>query len=381
VTTEKPIYLDYNATTPIDKRVLEAMLPYLRDKFGNPSSAHYYGREARDAVERARAQVASLLECQPEEIFFTSGGTESNNLVLFGVAQALGDKGRHIVTTRIEHPAIIEPCLELIGRGFDVTFVPVDGRGMVDPDDVRKALRKDTILISVMHANNEVGTIQPISEISQIARERGILLHSDAAQSVGKIPTLVNDLGVDFLSIAGHKLYAPKGIGALYRRHGAPLGKFIFGAGQERGVRPGTENVPFIVGLGEASAVAKKELNTEMVRLERLRNELARRIKEKIPNAIVNGEGAPRLPNTLSVAFPGKKADEILRNLSRVAASAGAACHSHDVKISHVLEAMGVNVEVAMGTIRLSLGRFTTEQEIEIASEAIVEAVFNTPNK
>ncbi|MEJ5300213.1 MAG: cysteine desulfurase family protein [Thermodesulforhabdaceae bacterium] len=378
---EKPIYLDYNATTPVDERVLEAMLPYLRDKFGNPSSAHYYGQETKTALEEARAQLASLLGCHPEEVFFTSGGTESNNMVLFGVVQALGDKGRHIVTTRIEHPAIIEPCLEIMGRGFDVSFVPVDKRGVVDPDDIRKAVRKDTILISVMHANNEVGTIQPIAEISQIARERGILFHTDAAQSLGKIPTLVDELGVDFLSIAGHKLYAPKGIGALYRRLGTPLGKFIFGAGQERGVRPGTENVPFIVGLGKASAIAEEELHDEMARLERLRDELAQRIIEKVPDAVVNGDGAFRLPNTLSIAFPGRKADGILKNLNKVAASAGAACHSHDVKISHVLEAMGVPARIAMGTIRLSLGRFTTEQEIKIASEAVVEAVFNTPEE
>ncbi|MCX7822372.1 MAG: cysteine desulfurase [Syntrophobacterales bacterium] len=371
----RPIYLDYNATTPIDPRVLEAMLPYLGDRFGNPSSGHVYGHEAREAIENARKELADLLGCDPEEIIFTSGGTESNNLVLFGVVQAIGDKGRHIVTTKIEHPAIIEPCLELFRRGFDISFVPVDNHGLVDPDDIRKALQRDTILISVMHANNEVGTIQPLSEISGIAKEREILFHTDAAQSVGKIPTNVRDLGVDFLTVAGHKLYAPKGIGALYRRRGAPLERIIFGAGQERGIRPGTENVPYIVGLGKAASIAGRELKGEMVRLASLRDELTRRILENIPYAVVHGLKAPRLPNTLSIAFPGKRTDEILKGLPNVAASAGAACHSHDVKISHVLEAMGVSPEVAMGTIRLSLGRFTTEEEVILASEEIVKAL------
>ncbi len=371
----KPIYLDYNATTPVDPRVLEAMLPYLRDRFGNPSSGHFYGKEARNAVESARQKLAQLLGCDPDEIIFTSGGTESNNLVLFGVAKALEHKGKHIVTTRIEHPAIIEPCLELLNRGFDVTFVPVNDQGLVDPDDIRKALRKDSILISVMHANNEVGTVQPVAEIARIAREREVLFHTDAAQSVGKIPAVVSGLGVDFMTIAGHKLYAPKGIGALYKRRGAPLEKIIFGAGQERGLRPGTENVSFLVALGEAASIAGQELQEEMVRLSNLRDSLAVRILEAVPDAVVHGAKAFRLPNTLSIGFPGKKADDILRSLTGVAASAGAACHSHEVRISHVLEAMGVPPEVAMGTIRLSVGRFTTIEDIDIAASEIVKVV------
>lgn len=373
--SDRPIYLDYNATTPVDPRVLEAMVPYFRDRFGNPSSSHTYGREARDAVELARIKLATLLNCDADEIVFTSGGTESNNLVLFGVAQTLANKGRHIVTTKIEHPAIIEPCLELLNRGFDVTFVPVDEQGLVDPDDVKKALKSDTILISVMHANNEVGTIQPLAEIGRIARERGVLFHTDAAQSVGKIPTVVSELGADFLTVAGHKLYAPKGIGALYRRRGAPLERLMFGAGQERGLRPGTENVPFIVALGEAASIAVNELFEEMRRLSYLRDRLASRILEAFPDAVIHGAKALRLPNTLSVGFPGKKANEILQKLTGVAASAGAACHSHEVKISHVLEAMGVPAEVALGTVRLSVGRFTTEEDIDIAVSQIVSTI------
>lgn len=372
---DKPIYLDYNATTPVDSRVLEVMLPYFREKFGNPSSSHYYGREAKEAIEHARKQLANSLGCAPDEIIFTSGGTESNNLVLFGVTQALGNKGRHVITTKIEHPAVIEPCVELLSRGLDVTFVPVSKDGVVDPDDIKKAIRKDTILISVMHANNEVGTIQPIPEIGRIAKEREILFHTDAAQSVGKIPTKVDELGVDFLTVAGHKFYAPKGIGALYCRRGTPLERIIFGAGQERGIRPGTENVAYIVGIGEAASIAERGLKEEMVRLRHLRDTLAGKILEVIPSAVIHGLEVDRLPNTLSIGFPGKRADEILRNLDRVAASAGAACHSSDVKISHVLQAMNVPPEVAMGTIRLSLGRFTSEDEIIVAAEEIVKAV------
>lgn len=371
----KPIYLDYNATTPVDPQVLQAMMPYFKERFGNPSSSHVYGQEARRAVEKARKQLASLLKCNPDEIIFTSGGTESNNLVLFGVTYELRNRGRHIVTTRIEHPAIIEPCIELMCRGFDVSFVPVDGNGVVDPDDIRKALRKDTILVSVMHANNEVGTIQPLEEISRITRERNILFHTDAAQSMGKIPTVVDKLGVDFLTIAGHKFYAPKGIGALYRRKDVPLGKLLFGAGQERGIRPGTENVAFIVGLGEAADICERMLGEEKSRLESMRNTLTQRILENIPYAVVHGLRAPRLPNTLSISFTGKTADIIFRNLETVVVSSGAACHSHEVKISHVLQAMGIPEDVAVGTIRISIGRFTTEREIEKAADHIVSAV------
>lgn len=371
----RPIYLDYNATTPVDPQVLEAMLPFFKEYFGNPSSSHTYGLEARQAIEKARKQVASLLQCNPNEIIFTSGGTESNNMTIFGIARTLAHKGRHIVTTQIEHPSVLEPCIELMCRGFEVSFVPVDARGVVDPEDVRRAIRSDTILVSIMHANNEVGTIQPIAEISRLTREHGILLHTDAAQSAGKIPVGAELLGVDLMTIAGHKLYAPKGIGVLYCRSGVSPGRLMFGAGQERGLRPGTENVPYIVGLGEAADISGRMLTEEMRRLEGLRNRLEERILESIPDAIVHGKGVPRLPNTLSISFPGSLAYDLVATLGdKVAISTGAACHARDVKISHVLQAMKVSEEVAKGTVRISLGRFTTEEEIEQAVEHIVKA-------
>ncbi|SFM81615.1 cysteine desulfurase family protein [Thermodesulforhabdus norvegica] len=372
----RPIYLDYNATTPVDPQVLEAMLPFFKEHFGNPSSGHAYGLEARRAVEKARKQMACLLQCSPDEVIFTSGGTESNNTVLFGVAQALMNKGRHIVTAKIEHPSVLEPCIELMCRGFDVSFVPVDKNGLVDPDDLRRAIRPDTVLVSVMHANNEIGTIQPLGKISKITRERGILLHTDAAQSAGKIPVGTDLLGVDFMTIAGHKLYAPKGIGALYCKNGASFGKLMFGAGQERGVRPGTENVPYIVGLGEAADIAGRMLAEEIKRLEKLRNRLEERILEALPDAVIHGRNAPRLPNTLSVGFPGRLAYDIVNGLAdKVAISAGAACHSRDVRISHVLQAIQAPEDVAKGTVRISLGRFTTEDEIDQAAEQIIKVV------
>ena len=366
------IYLDYNATTPVDPQVLNKMLPFFMQKFGNPSSGHPIGKEAKGAVENARCQVASLLGCSSEEIIFTSGGTESNNLVLFGVTEALKGKGKHVITSRIEHSSVIEPCIELICRGFDVTFVDVDRNGKVDPDDIRSTIRPDTILISVMHANNEIGTVQPLKEIGRIAKEKGILFHTDAAQSAGKAETLVDELLVDFLTIAGHKLYAPKGIGALYIRKGVPLKKIMYGAGQERGLRPGTENVAYIVGLGEAADIASKTLDEEIKRLRKLRDFLESRLLEGIPDAVVHARGAERLPNTLSIAFPGKKADEILPRLKRIAASPGAACHSGKVKVSHVMTALGVPDNIALGTLRLSVGRFSTAEEIADAADYMV---------
>ena len=371
--TNDPVYLDYNGTTPVDPRVAEAMKPYLDTHFGNPSSSHAYGRRARAAVNEARNQVAGVLGCLPEEVVFTGGGTESNNHVLFGVARALREKGRHIVTSRVEHSAVLEPALALLEDGFDVTFLPVDEYGRVSPSDLEASLRPETILVSVMHANNEVGTLQPVEEISRIARSRSILLHTDAAQSVGKIPVKVDELGVDFLSVAGHKLYAPKGVGALYVRRGAPLARLLYGAGQESGRRAGTENVLEIAGLGEAARLALDELPSAAVRLREMRDLLELRLLEGIAGAVVNGHPRERLPNTLSIAFPGLVSDVFLSELRGVAASAGAACHSDGVRISHVLEAMRVPAEIARGTVRFTVGRFTTAEEVERAAREIVE--------
>ncbi len=374
------IYLDYNATTPIDPRVAEAMRPCWESVFGNPSSAHVYGRKAKALLEEARAQVAALIHASPEEIVFTSGGTESNNMALCGVARALRSRGRHIVTSRIEHPAVLEPCLALMEEGFDVTFVGVDTHGMVDPEAVTAAFRSDTILVSLMHSNNEVGTLQPVKAIAQAAKERGLVVHTDAAQSVGKVVVDVEDLGVDLLTVAGHKLYAPKGVGALYVRRGTPMQRILYGAGQERGLRPGTENVLEIVGLGAAAAVAQEELPREIPRLKALRDRLQDRLLDAFPEARLNGHRDQRLPNTLSLSFPGCTADALLNAMPDVAASAGAACHSDQVRISHVLEAMGVPREMAMGTLRFSVGRFTQEDQVETAATLIIEAVRRLKN-
>ncbi len=374
------IYLDYNATTPIDPRVAEAMRPCWESVFGNPSSAHVYGRKAKALLEEARAQVAALIHASPEEIVFTSGGTESNNMALCGVARALRSRGRHIVTSRIEHPAVLEPCLALMEEGFDVTFVGVDTHGMVDPEAVTAAFRSDTILVSLMHSNNEVGTLQPVKAIAQAAKERGLVVHTDAAQSVGKVVVDVEDSGVDLLTVAGHKLYAPKGVGALYVRRGTPMQRILYGAGQERGLRPGTENVLEIVGLGAAAAVAQEELPREIPRLKALRDRLQDRLLDAFPEARLNGHRDQRLPNTLSLSFPGCTADALLNAMPDVAASAGAACHSDQVRISHVLEAMGVPREMAMGTLRFSVGRFTQEDQVETAATLIIEAVRRLKN-
>jgi cysteine desulfurase len=373
--TRDPIYLDYNATTPIDPNVAAAMLPYLHQHFGNPSSSHVYGQRTRRAVEHARAQLADLLGCMPQEVIFTSGGTESNNHVLFGVVAALRQRGRHLITSRVEHPAILEPCLALMEQDIEVTFLPVDDYGQVRPADLDAAIRPETILVSIMHANNEVGTLQPFAEISRITRKHQVLLHTDAAQSVGKVPTRVDELGVDLLSVAGHKLYAPKGIGALYIRSGVPLGLWLHGAGQERGLRPGTENVLEIVGLGEAAALARSRETMESFHLQHMRDLLQTGLQLALPDVIVHGHPEDRLPNTLSIAFPGCRTDQLLTELQGVAASAGAACHADAVKVSHVLEAMGVPVAFARGTLRFSVGRYTTTDEVEQALAEIVRAV------
>jgi cysteine desulfurase len=340
------------------------MRPFLLQHFGNPSSHHWAGDPGREAVENARRQVADLLQCRPDEVVFTSGGSESNNHTIKGVFYALREKGNHIITTQIEHPAILNPCRFLEKLGAKVTYVGVDRYGMVDPEEIEKAITSKTILITVMHANNEVGTIQPIEEISKIARKHKIIFHTDAAQSAGKIETKVDDLGVDLLSIAGHKLYAPKGIGALYIREGTPIEPLIHGAGHESGRRAGTENVLLIVGLGKACEIAKKYLNDS--RILNLRNRFWELLREIFGDGVVlNGHPTHRLPNTLNISFIGKAGGEILLRLEGVATSTGAACHSGSVELSPVLKAMGISPEVGMGAIRFSLGRTTTLQELE----------------
>ncbi len=367
------IYLDFNASTPIAPEVAEAMNPFLSQHFGNPSSLHWAGIPAKEAVEHARQQVAELLQCSPGETVFSSGGSESNNHAIKGVFFALREKGNHIITTQIEHPAVINPCRFLEKRGAEVTFVPVDRYGRVDPQNIQKAITPRTILITVMHANNEVGTIQPIEEISKIAKERGIVFHTDAAQSVGKIVTKVDELRVDLLSIAGHKLYAPKGIGALYIRKGTPIEPLIHGAGHESGRRAGTENVLLIVGLGKACDIAKRYVGDD--RICSMRDRFWKLLQDNFGEKVVlNGHPVHRLPNTFNVSFVGKAGGELLSRLDGVAASTGAACHSGSVELSPVLKAMGISPEVGMGAIRFSLGRTTTIQELE----RVVQLLKNT---
>lgn len=363
----KPVYLDYNATTPIDPRVAAAMLPFIHEHFGNPSSSHVYGMLPRRAVEKAREQVAAVLRAHPGEIVFTSGGTESNNYAIKGVARASRSKGNHIITSTVEHPAVTEVCSALEDEGFQTTHVPVDATGRVDPDAVAKAITPQTVLITIMHANNEVGTVNPIREIADMAHRHGIPVHTDAAQSVGKIPVRVDELGVDLLTVAGHKLYAPKGIGALYVREGLQPAKLIHGAGQEAGRRAGTENVILAVGLGEACAMIQEDLEGIQAHMEAMRHRLVTGLERAFRNLRIHGHRKERLPNTLSVAFRNAKASQILSELVGVAASAGAACHSDHVAVSPVLKAMAVPLEYAVGTVRLSVGRTTTEDEIDRA--------------
>lgn len=387
--SEMPLYFDYNATTPIAEEVAEAMLPYLYERFGNPSSSHAYGRAAARAVETARAQVAALLGCRADEVVFTSGGTESNNQALKGAArqkalQGGGGQRNQIITSAIEHPAVLQVCKWLQGQGWRVTLLPVDGDGLVDPDDLERVVGPDTLLVSIMHANNEVGTIQPIARLARIAHDHGALMHTDAAQSLAKIAVDVGDpltgqgLGVDLLSLAGHKLYAPKGIGALYIRRGVELAPLIHGAGQEGGRRPGTENVLEIVGLGKACEIALRDLEKNMLHFVAMRDRLHQGLLRELgPDAVrLNGHPEQRLPNTLSLGFRGVEANILLAEIGgQVAASAGAACHAGGVDVSAVLSAMNVPLEWAMGTIRFSVGRGTVAADIDRAAEVVAEAV------
>jgi cysteine desulfurase len=361
---EKCIYLDFNATTPIAPEVAAAINQALTGPFGNPSSEHWAGLLARQTIENARAQVAALLHCSSDEVVFTSGGSESNNHALKGTFFARGGRDAHIITTQVEHPAVLNPCRFLERLGASVTYLPVDRFGQVDAEDVRHALTPRTILISVMHANNEVGTLQPISEIARIARERGILSHTDAAQSAGKIPVYVDELGVDLLSLAGHKLYAPKGIGALYVRRGVCLEPLIHGARHESGRRAGTENILLDVALGKACELAQSWVEAQSIR--QLRDLFWELLQTRFGKGVIlNGHPTERLPNTLNVSFVGKIGSTILSGLEGVAASTGSACHSGSIELSPVLKAMKVPPEIGMGAIRFSLGRTTTREEIE----------------
>lgn len=372
----QPIYLDYNGTTPHAPEVIEAMRPYLEKEFGNPSSSHWYGIAPRQAVAKARSQVAGLLGCSPEELIFTSGGTESNNHAIKGIAFAGQERGRHIITCAIEHPAVLEVCRWLKKLNFTTTYLPVDEHGLVSLEDLRQSIRKDTILITIMHANNEVGTIQPIEAISRLAREHGIPLHTDAAQSVGKIPATVDALGVDLLSLAGHKLYAPKGVGALFIRKPGRLEKFCHGAGQEMGLRAGTENVLEVIGLGMACEIAARDLAAGREKMRRLRDQLHDGLKQTLGEMVrLNGHPEQRLPNTLSLSFKNLAAGRLLEEIGlEVAVSPGAACHSGRVEMSHVLKAMQVPQEWALGTLRFSLGRMTTANEITRTVETVTRA-------
>ena len=371
-----PIYLDYNATTPISPRVLEAMLPYLTDHFGNPSSNHVYGALARKAVDRARNQVASLLSCDDDEIVFTSGGTESNNLAITGLisARTTTSSRRGIITSTVEHPATAEPCAALESIGYPVERIGVDETGRLDLDALRGRVDDGTALVTILWANNETGTIQPMKAIAELAHEKGAWVHADAAQAVGKIPVDVNALGVDLLSLAGHKLYAPKGVGALFLKRNIHLRKLLLGGGQEKGLRPGTENVPYLVGLGEACALAKSQLSDHETQLRLKREHLWNNLREGIPDLRLNGHPQHRLPNTLNVRFPSCKGSEILSAANEIAASTGSACHDGEESPSAVLLAMGISAEDALGAVRLSLGCATTEHDLDVAAKALIRA-------
>lgn len=368
--TGKPIYLDYNASTPIDRAVAEVVRSLLDTAYGNPSSPHWAGVPAKAVLDDARHSVATFLGCTPPEVVFTSGGSEANNLALKGSYYCRGHRPSHLITSRIEHPAVLAPCRFLERLGVRVTYLPVDGRGLVDPDDVRRSISKDTFLISIMHANNETGTVQPIAEIAQIASTHEIALHTDAAQSLGKISTKVDELGVDLLSLAGHKAYAPKGIGALYVRRGIAIEPLIHGAGHEGGRRAGTESVLLAAALGKACELA--QIGCEVDRLRLLRDDFWNRLHSTFGDRVVlNGHCEQRLPNTLNVSFIGHSGNDLLSKMPNVAASTGSACHSGKATVSPVLAAMGVNPAVGAGAIRFSLGRGTTQDEIEAVVEQL----------
>lgn len=368
-----PTYLDYNATTPLAPEVISAITGALSE-FGNPSSSHAFGLRARALVQAAREELATLIGASADEIYFTGCATESNNLALLGVAAAAAPTRRHLVISGIEHPAVMQPALALKRQGWDLTVLDVDRQGRVDPEAAAQALRPDTALISVMHSNNEVGTIQPVKEIAATARDQGVLVHTDAAQSIGKVRIDVNELGVDLLTIAGHKFYAPKGVGALYVRKGTPIRSVLFGADHERGIRPGTENVVLIAGLGAAAKLCNERGDGAESQLKALRDALHQALTEGVPGLELNGHPEHRLPNTLNVSFPGVSGRELLANAPQVAASVGSACHSEGDAVSGVLAAMGTSSATARGAIRLSVGLMTTEAEVASAAAQLVAA-------
>lgn len=368
-----PIYLDHNATTPLLPEVVDAMLPYLREHFGNPSSGHVYGQRAKQAVTRARQQVAALLGCHEDEVFFTSGGTEANNLAIRGVAEARPER-RRLVTSAIEHPATEKPCQWLAKHGQDVQRIQSDTEGRVRLEEAARLIDDTTALVTVMHSNNETGVLQPIAELAELARRHGAVMHTDAAQSLGKVAVRVDDLGADLLSIAGHKLYAPKGVGALYVRRGTPIAPLVLGAGHERGLRPGTENVASIVALGQACEIAGSTLGQEQARQAQLRDQLWQALLAQVPGLALNGHAQLRLPNTLNVRFPRVSGTALLAACPQLAASTGSACHDGGESASAVILAMGVDPQQALGSVRLTLGRGTTAAEVATAAELLVEA-------
>lgn len=368
-----PVYLDHNATTPILPEVVDAMLPYLREHFGNPSSGHVYGRRAHDAVARARGQVADLLGCDDGEVIFTSGGTEANSLAIRGVAEACSER-HHVVTTVIEHPATEHPCAWLERHGTRLTRIGVDVDGRARVEEARSAIDAVTALVTVMHSNNETGVLQPIADFTELAHAAGAIMHTDAAQSVGKVPLDVRKLGVDLLSVAGHKLCAPKGVGALYVRRGTPLVPFVLGAGHERGLRPGTENVAAIVGLGRACEIAASDMETVAARVSALRDDLWQRLESTMPGVRLNGHRALRLPNTLSVRFPRVSGNTILAGAPEIAASTGSACHAGGESASAVILAMGIAADEAIGSVRLTLGRGTTGDDVAVTADALLRS-------
>jgi cysteine desulfurase len=378
---QRPIYLDHHATTPLDTAVLDAMMPYLTEAFGNAASkTHLYGWEAAEAVETAREQIAALIHAAPEEIIFTSGATESDNLALKGVAMASRDRGHHIITASTEHKAILDTCHYLEQQGFEITYLPVDKTGLVNPDDVRHAITPQTILVSVMHVNSEIGTIAPLAEIGAITRDRGVLFHSDAVQSVGKIPVDVEALHVDLLSISGHKIYGPKGVGALYVRQAHPqrirLEPTVHGGGQERGVRSGTLNVPGIVGLGKACAICQDLMPDEGLRLRQLRQRLYEGLTSRLDDVYLNGHPELRVPGNLNLCFARVQDESLLLSLKDIVAlSAGSACTSDSHEPSYVIQALGVEPYLAHSAIRFGLGRHTTEAQIDTVIDAVVEKV------
>lgn len=371
----KRIYMDHASTTPMAPEVIEAMNAAFVEIFGNASSLHQPGLSARAALEEARERVAGLIGAEAGEVYFTSGGTESDNLAIRGAALANRDRGRHIITTSIEHPAVLEPCKALEKEGFEVTYLPVTREGLVEVEALEEAIREDSILISIMHANNEIGTIQPIAEAGELARSRGIVFHTDAVQTVGKIPAKVDDLGVDLLSISSHKLHGPKGVGALYIRKKTPIEPIIFGGGHERGMRSGTENVPGIVGLAAASELAERNLEGEMVRISGMRDRLADYVLERVEDTWVNGSRTKRLPNNLNLGFSFIEGEALLLRLDAegIAVSTGSACSSKKTVASHVLTAIGLRPQEAHGSLRVTLGRENTDEEVDRVGEAIVE--------